>query len=178
MPTLCNIAPTPRSSQQCSPAIARTAANSLRKQGRAFWFRPMTAWEAAQLSAAALMQVATRQGPSKFLPFDGPDRLLLQSLWETLHNAAVDRWRRTHSAPLSSAACSPRRNASTLVMQWRAPSRPSWTGSAQPGPLALNRRHGYAAAQPPSSWTRCQWLSPLTIPDTTFTSGMRHSLCL
>jgi hypothetical protein len=177
MPTLCNIAPTPRSSQQCSPAIARTAANSLRKQGTPFGFRPMTAWEAAQLSAAALMQVATRQGPSKFLPFDGPDRLLLlQSLWETLHNAAVNRWRRTHSAPPSSAACSPRRNASTLVMQRLAPSSPSWTGSAQAGPLALSRRH--AAAQPPSSWTRCQWLSPLTIPDTTFTSGMRHSLGL
>jgi hypothetical protein len=47
-------------------------------------FRRMAARKAvaAQLSAAALIQVAMRQGPSEFSPSNGPNRPLLQSLWE------------------------------------------------------------------------------------------------
>jgi hypothetical protein len=47
-------------------------------------FRRMAARKsvAAQLSAAALIQVAMRQGPSEFSPSNGPNRPLLQSVWE------------------------------------------------------------------------------------------------
>jgi hypothetical protein len=52
----------------------------------------MTAREAVQLSAAALMQVAMQQGPGEFHPLNVSNRLLLQSLWETLHNTPMGLW--------------------------------------------------------------------------------------
>jgi hypothetical protein len=60
-----------------------------------FSFQHMTAQEAvaAQMSAAAPTQVAMRQGPSEFRPFDSSNRLLLlPSLCETLHDAATRPW--------------------------------------------------------------------------------------
>jgi hypothetical protein len=114
-----------------------------------------------QLSVAGLTQAAMRKGPSKFRPSVGPNRgrLLLQSLWETLHYAATGLWpedTRALSFP-SSAMCYPRH------MQLLAPFSPFWTGSVQLGPLA----HKHAA-------DGCS----LTIPDAAFTSGMRHCLDL
>jgi hypothetical protein len=47
---------------------------------------------AAQLSAAALAQVATRQGPREFCAFDGPNCPLLQSLWQILDDDAAGLW--------------------------------------------------------------------------------------
>jgi hypothetical protein len=151
-----------------------------------FSIQGMTAQEAvaAQLSAAALTQVAMRQGLSDFRPFDSSNRLLLlPSLCETLHDAATKLWSEEIRALSFTVICD------FLPLAQREYTYHAAAGAFQslldlfyaPGAAGLKSQARLSSCDSRSASIFLDTLpmaAPLTIPDAAFTSGMRHRLCL
>jgi hypothetical protein len=124
-----------------------------------------------------------RQGPSEFRPFDSPNRPLLQSFWEILHDAAAGLWpeeTRALNSPVIRDLLPPAqgeysRHAAAGTFQSLL-DRSCAAGSAGHESQARLRS---CASRPASIFLdTLPMAAPLTISDIAFTSGMRHRVGL
>jgi hypothetical protein len=136
---------------------------------------------AAQLSAAALTQVAMGQGPSEFRPFPGPNRPLLQSLWEILHDDAAGLWPEEACALSSPVVHNVLPSAQREYLRHAAPgafkSLPDCFCAAGPAGLNSQAQLRSCAIRPASIFLdTLPMAAPLAISYAAFTSGMHHCL--